>query len=170
DQFGKEMGIEGIDPAKALFYQYIAIGLGDISAGLLSNYLKSRKKALTVFYVILVISITIYFLQSLGWGNQTTMYWICAAMGFGSGISVLYITMSAEQFGTNLRATTAISIPNLVRGLLPLILIFQRLLMQITHSYLKAGMIAACFVMIASAWALYTTRETFGKDMDFIES
>ncbi|MFN7584888.1 MAG: MFS transporter [Bacteroidota bacterium] len=170
DQFGKEMGIEGIDPAKAIFYQYIAIGLGDISAGLLSNYLKSRKKALTVFYVILVISITLYFLQSQGWGNQTTMYWICAAMGFGSGISVLYITMSAEQFGTNLRATTAISIPNLVRGLLPLILIFQRLLQQITHSYLKAGMIAAVFVMVASAWALYTTRETFGKDMDFIES
>jgi len=170
DQFGKEMGIQGIDPAKAIFYQYIAIGLGDISAGLLSNYLKSRKKALTIFYVILMISITLYFLQSMGWGNQTTMYLICAAMGFGSGISVLYITMSAEQFGTNLRATTAISIPNLVRGLLPLILIFQRLLQQITHSYLQAGMIAAVLVMMASAWALYHTRETFGKDMDFIES
>jgi MFS family permease len=170
DQFGKEMGIEGIDPAKAIFYQYIAIGLGDISAGLLSNYLKSRKKALTVFYVILVISIALFFLQSLGWGNQTTMYWICAAMGFGSGISVLYIIMSAEQFGTNLRATTAISIPNLVRGLLPLILVFQRLLQQITHSYLQAGMIAAVFVMFASAWALHNTHETFGKDMDFIES
>ena len=170
DQFGKEMGILGIDPAKAIFYQYIAIGLGDISAGFLSNYLKSRKKALTIFYVILMISITLYFLQSMGWGNQTTMYSICAAMGFGSGISVLYITMSAEQFGTNLRATTAISIPNLVRGLLPLILIFQRLLQQITHSYLQAGMIAAVLVMMASAWALYHTRETFGKDMDFIES
>ena len=170
DQFGKEMGIQGIDPAKAIFYQYIAIGLGDISAGLLSNYLKSRKKALTIFYVILMISITLYFLQLMGWGNQTTMYLICAAMGFGSGISVLYITMSAEQFGTNLRATTAISIPNLVRGLLPLILIFQRLLQQITHSYLQAGMIAAVLVMMASAWALYHTRETFGKDMDFIES
>jgi hypothetical protein len=132
--------------------------------------LKSRKKALTVFYVILVISIALFFLQSLGWGNQKTMYWICAAMGFGSGISVLYIIMSAEQFGTNLRATTAISIPNLVRGLLPLILVFQRLLQQITHSYLQAGMIAAVFVMFASAWALHNTHETFGKDMDFIES
>jgi MFS family permease len=170
DQFGKEMGIQGIDPAKAIFYQYIAIGLGDISAGLLSNYLKSRKKALTLFYIILVVSIALYFLQSLGWGNQTTMYCICAAMGFGSGISVLYITMSAEQFGTNQRATTAISIPNLVRGLLPLVLILQRLLQQITHSYLKAGMIVAVFVMVASAWALYHTRETFGKDMDYIES
>ena len=123
DQFGKEMGIAGVDPAKAIFYQYIAIGLGDISAGLLSNYLQSRKKALWVFYIILISAVILFFWQARGWGTLSSMYWICAILGFGSGISVLYITMSAEQFGTNLRATTAISIPNVVRGLLPLIIL-----------------------------------------------
>jgi len=170
DQFGKEMGIAGVDPAKAIFYQYIAIGLGDISAGLLSNYLQSRKKALWVFYVILITDVFLFFWQARGWGTLSTMYWICAILGFGSGISVLYITMSAEQFGTNLRATTAISIPNLVRGLLPLIILLQKLLQQFTHSYLQAGMICAVLVLSLAVWALINTKETYGRDMDFIET
>ncbi len=170
DQFGKEMGIAGVDPAKAIFYQYIAIGLGDISAGLLSNYLQSRKKALWVFYVILISAVFLFFWQARGWGTLSTMYWICAILGFGSGISVLYITMSAEQFGTNLRATTAISIPNLVRGLLPLIILLQKLLQQFTHSYLQAGMICAVLVLSLAVWALINTKETYGRDMDFIET
>ncbi|MCX6264534.1 MAG: MFS transporter [Bacteroidetes bacterium] len=170
DQFGKEMGIAGVDPAKAIFYQYIAIGLGDISAGLLSNYLQSRKKALWVFYVILISAVILFFWQARGWGTLSSMYWICAILGFGSGISVLYITMSAEQFGTNLRATTAISIPNVVRGLLPLIILLQKLLQQFTHSYLQAGMICAVLVLSLAVWALINTKETYGRDMDFIET
>ena len=170
DQFGKEMGIAGVDPAKAIFYQYIAIGLGDISAGLLSNYLQSRKKALWVFYIILITAVILFFLQSRGWGTLSSMYWICAILGFGSGISVLYITMSAEQFGTNLRATTAISIPNVVRGLLPLIILLQKLLQSFTHSYLQAGMICAVLVLSLAVWALINTKETYGRDMDFIET
>ena len=43
DKFGTEFGIAGVNPGKAIMYQYVAIGLGDLSAGLLSNYLKSRK-------------------------------------------------------------------------------------------------------------------------------
>jgi putative MFS transporter len=170
DQFGKEMGIAGVDPGRAIFFQYIAIGLGDISAGLLSNYLQSRKKALWVFYTILIAAIILFFWQASGWGTLWSMYWICAMLGFGSGISVLYITMSAEQFGTNLRATTAISIPNLVRGLLPLIILLQKLLQQFTHSYLKAGMICAGLVLSLAIWALIKTKETYGRDMDFIEA
>jgi hypothetical protein len=78
--------------------------------------------------------------------------------------------MSAEQFGTNLRATTAISIPNLVRGLLPLIILLQKLLQQFTYSYLQAGMICAVFVLSLAIWALIYTKETYGRDMDFIET
>ena len=78
--------------------------------------------------------------------------------------------MSAEQFGTNLRATTAISIPNVVRGLLPLIILLQKLLQQFTHSYLQAGMICAVIVLSLAVWALINTKETYGRDMDFIET
>ena len=60
DKFGIEFGIAGVNPGKAIMYQYVAIGLGDLSAGLLSNYLKSRKKTLFIFLSILAVFIVLY--------------------------------------------------------------------------------------------------------------
>ena len=169
DKFGKEFGIAGIDPGKAIMYQYIAIGIGDLSAGLLSNYLRSRKKALFIFFGILTFFVVLYFLQSGGRGTTQTMYLLCGGLGFGAGFSVLYITMSAEQFGTNLRASTAISIPNVVRGILPLIILLHRGLRNLTGNYVTGGWITGVIVMLFAVIAAYHTKETFGKDMDFIE-
>lgn len=167
DKFGKEMGIENIDPAKAVLFQYAALVLGDLSAGLLSNYLKSRRKTLFVFYGISTLFMVLYFLQA--GGSATNMYLICAGLGLGSGISVLYITMSAEQFGTNLRATAAISIPNMVRGALPLVLLLFKGIRSFTHDYLTGGWICGVVVMGLAVSAAYYTQETYGKDLDFIE-
>jgi hypothetical protein len=135
---------------------------------LLSNFLKSRKKALFIFLGILSIFIILYFTQSHG-GSADTMYWLCAGLGFGSGFSVLYITMSAEQFGTNLRASAAISIPNMVRGGLPLILLLFKGLRSITHDYITGACITGFIIISLAAWAAYHTKESFGKDLNFIE-
>ena len=149
-------------------YQYIAIGVGDMSAGLLSNYLKSRKKALFIFYGICSLFITLFFMQS--GGSATTMYILIACLGFGSGFSILYITMSAEQFGTNLRATTAISIPNVVRGFLPLmILMFKGLRWLTNDNYLLSAEITGAIIMGVAVVSAYYTKESFGNDMNFIE-
>jgi hypothetical protein len=169
DKFGREFGISGIDPGKAIMYQYVAIGIGVMSAGLLSNYLKSRKKALYVFLSILSFFIILYFLQGGGRGNIQTMYLLCGGLGFGAGFSVLYITMSAEQFGTNLRASTAISIPNVVRGILPLIILLHRGLRNLSGDYVTGGWMTGVIIMVLAILAAYHTRETFGKDMNFIE-
>lgn len=169
DKFGKEFGINGIEPGKAIMYQYIGIAFGDLSAGLLSNFLKSRKKALFTFFAVLSLFIVLYFLQGGGRGNTQSMYLICGLLGFGSGFSVLYITMSAEQFGTNLRASTAISIPNVVRGILPLIILLHRGLRNITGDYLTGGWLTGLIIMGFAVTAAYYTKESFGKDMNFIE-
>ena len=127
DEFAKHFGIEGFDQPKALMLQYLALAAGDMIAGLFSTWIKSRKKTLFIYYGILILFMLLFFAFK-GGGTALNMYLICMGLGFGSGLSVLYITMSAEQFGTNLRATAAISIPNFVRGLLPLILLlFQGL-------------------------------------------
>ena len=99
------------------------------------------------------------------------MYLLCMGLGFGSGISVLYITMSAEQFGTNLRATAAISIPNLVRGFLPLILlVFQYLRSEtVLNDYITAAWITGVIVMALGFTAVLFTKETFGRNLDFTE-
>jgi putative MFS transporter len=167
DKFGAEFGIPNIDPGKAIMAQYLAIAFGDLSVGLLSQYLKSRKKALYIFYMITSVFVTLYFLQS--GGTSTTFYLICAGLGYGTGFTVVYITMSAEQFGTNLRATAAISIPNMVRGALPLIILLFKFIRTLSGSYVTGGWVTGLILIsiaLASAWKL---EETFGKDLNFIE-
>ncbi len=167
DQFGKAMGIEGIDPGKAILYQYMAIAFGDMTVGLLSNWLKSRKKALYIFYGILAFFMVMYFTQD--GGSAQGFYWICAGLGYGTGLSVVYITMSAEQFGTNLRATAAISIPNMVRAAVPLSLLLFKGLRNLTGDYITGGAITAVIVMVIAVLAALKTQETYGKDLDFVE-
>ena len=92
-------------------------------------------------------------------------------LGFGSGISVVYITMSAEQFGTNLRATAAISIPNLVRGFLPVILLLFQFLRSPTmlDNYVTAAWVTGVMVVMLGFWSVLKTRETFERDLDYLE-
>jgi predicted MFS family arabinose efflux permease len=170
DEFAKQFGIEGFDQPKALMLQYVALAFGDMGAGLLSNYIKSRKKTLLIYYCILTVFIILFFALK-GGGNVFNMYLLCMGLGFGSGISVLYITMSAEQFGTNLRATAAISIPNLVRGFLPLIIILFKFLRGDTvfGNYITAAWVTGAIILLIGFISVLQTKETFGKDMDFIE-
>jgi MFS transporter, putative metabolite:H+ symporter len=170
DEFAKRWGITGFDQPKSLMLQYVALAFGDMAAGFLANYLKSRKKTLLIYYGILSLFIFLFFALK-GGGNATNMYLLCMGLGFGSGISVLYITMSAEQFGTNLRATAAISIPNLVRGFLPLILIVFQLLRNYVFpgDYITGAWVTGLIVLVCGFIAVLYTKETFGKELDFVE-
>jgi len=170
DVFAEEYGIGDFDQSTALMLQYTALAFGDMSAGFLSNYLKSRKKTLLIYYCITAVFIFLFFATE-GGGSAFNMYLLCMGLGFGSGISVLYITMSAEQFGTNLRATAAISIPNLVRGFLPLIsLLFQFLRSDNGfNDYVTGAYITGAVVMLVGFIAVLKTKETFGKELDFTE-
>ena len=171
DQFGAKMGIAGvISPGKAIMYAYIATAFGGVAIGLLSQVLKSRKKALVIFYLLTTLSIALFFLQGLGWGSVASMYCICGAMGFAQGFWSIFVTIGAEQFGTNLRATAATTIPNMVRGSLWLIIALFRLLRTETGSYLSGGWIAAVIVMAVGFMAIYFTEETFHKDLDYLET
>ncbi len=168
DQFGTAFGIDGIDPGKAIMFLYLAIAFGDLSVGLLSQRLKSRKKALFVFYGITILFSLLFFLQD--GGSATTFYLICAGLGYGTGFTVVYITMSAEQFGTNLRASAAISIPNMVRGALPLIILLFKFLRNYFNSYITGAWVAGVILMVIAILAANKTEETFGKDLNFIET
>jgi MFS transporter, putative metabolite:H+ symporter len=167
DKFGKELGIkEDIIPGKAVMFAYVAISIADVLIGFVSQALRSRKKALYIFYALTIIGIVLYFRQSNGTASE--MYAICALMGFGTGFWALFVTMAAEHFGTNLRATAATTVPNMVRGSLPIIiLVFKG--MQPTFSFVTAGAVTGTIVMVISTIAVFMTEETFGKDLNFIE-
>lgn len=167
DQFAKSMGINGVDPGTAIMCLYMAIAAGDFSVGWLSQRLQSRKKTLFIFYAIAILFTILYFLQHNG--SPTWFYIICMGLGYGAGLNVVYITSSVEQFGTNLRASAGISIPNMVRGTLPLMILLFKGLRVFFGNYLTGGWVTGLIIFaigITAAWAL---DETYGKDLDFTE-
>lgn len=171
NDFGREFGIkEPIDPGKAIMYAYAAISIGDILIGFVSQWLRSRKKALYVFYGITAIFMLLFF-TALWNGTAATMYWICAGLGFGTGFWAIFVTMGAEQFGTNIRATAATTIPNMVRGLLAVFIIplFQWLRSIEGLGYVNGAIVAAIIIMTIAFVASLLVRETFGKDLNFVE-
>lgn len=175
DQFAEKFGIKDFDQPKALMLQYVGLAFGDMFAGILSNIIKSRKKTLLIYYCLLSIFICLFFTLK-GGGNAFNMYLLCILLGFGSGISVLYITMSAENFGTNLRASAAISIPNLVRVfLVPILFLFKFIRSDVffaasdNSSYITAAWIVGIVVMTIGFIAALKTKDTFGKELDFVE-
>ena len=169
DKFGKELNItEPVDVGKAILYFYIAGCIGDILIGLLSNKLKSRKKPVFIYFFIIAVCMVLYFNQH--GGNANSMYLICAGLGFGGGFWAIFVTMAAEQFGTNIRATATTTVPNMVRGSLPLIILLFKWLRTVTNdNYVLSGWITAAICMGIAVVALYFKKESFGKDLNFVE-
>jgi hypothetical protein len=158
-----------IDSGRSIMFAYIGISIGDILVGLLSQYFKSRKKALLVFYMLTVVGLLAFFSDFNN--DDTRMYMICGYLGFSTGFWAIFVTMGAEQFGTNLRATAATTIPNMVRGALPLInLMFLNLFQQnMQMQVIKAGIITGMIVMTITFIAYFFTEETFHKDLNYVE-
>ncbi|MEO7312335.1 MAG: MFS transporter [Chitinophagaceae bacterium] len=168
NKFGEAFGIsEKIDAGRSIMFAYVGISAGDILIGLLSQVLKSRKKALYIFYTITAIGMYIFFTQLYN-GSAARLYWACALLGFGTGFWAIFVTIGAEQFGTNLRATAATTIPNMVRGSLPLITALFAAL-QTSFSYASSGIITGTIIMAIGITATYFSRETFGKDLNYLE-
>ena len=170
-EFGKWFGIkEAIDPGKAIMYAYAAISIGDILIGFVSQWFKSRKKALYLFFGITALFMILFFTTQWN-GSAARMYWICPGLGFGTGFWAIFVTMGAEQFGTNIRATAATTIPNMVRGMLAIFILplFQWLRGMEGVGYVNGGIYTAIIVMVIAIIAIALSKETFGKDLNYVE-
>jgi hypothetical protein len=167
---GELYGANHIDSGRAIMFAYVGIAIGDIAIGLVSQAFKSRKKALLSFYGLSILGLLFYF-SSFN-SSDSTMYAICGYLGFSTGFWAIFVTMGAEQFGTNLRATAATTIPNMVRGALPLInWMFLDLFQKAWgFSLSSSGMITGAIVMGITLVAYYFTEETFHKDLNYIEA
>jgi hypothetical protein len=163
-------GSTALDSGRAIMYAYVGIAIGDILIGLVSQYFKSRKKALYLFYVLTILSGFLFF--SAWNNNDARMYAICTALGFSTGFWAIFVTMGAEQFGTNLRATAATTIPNMVRGALPLMnLLFKNVFQDsLGWSLVRSGIVTGVLAMAITLIAAYFTEETFGKDLNYTEA
>ena len=162
-------GINLIDSGRSIMLAYIGIASGDLLIGYVSQYFKSRKKALMLFYILNIIGMILFF--SPFNNNDSRMYLICAFLGFSTGYWAIFNQMAAEQFGTNLRATAATTIPNMVRGALPLInfLFLDILQKKLGWDIVQSGMFTGAIVMVITLVAYFFTEETYHKDLDYME-
>ncbi len=167
-EFGSRMHIKGeVDPGKSIMFAYAAISIGDILIGFVSKWLKSRKQSLYIFYAITAIGIVWFF--NLNDASVSELYMACALLGFGTGFWAMFVTMAAEQFGTNIRATVATTVPNMVRGSLNLVSLLFVWLQVKTGNYLSAGWITGIVVFVIGLASIYFSDETYHKDLDYIE-
>lgn len=158
-----------IDSGRSIMFAYIGIALGDLVIGYVSQYFQSRKKALLVFYSLNILAMILFF--SAYNQNDQRMYAICGLLGFSTGYWAIFNQMAAEQFGTNLRATAATTIPNMVRGALPLInFLFLDILQKQFHwTIIQSGILTGILVMCITLVAYIYTEETYHKDLDYLE-
>lgn len=166
-EIGRTLGMaEPPSAGTAIIYAYLGLSIGDLLSGLLSQILKSRRKAIAIFLIISAITIGVVLSKT---GMPLDEFYIWALLlGIGGGYWAVFITSSAEQFGTNLRATVTTAVPNLVRGsVIPATMLFDylRAHIGIINSALTVGTIS---LTIAVA-ALISLRESYGQNLDFLE-
>ncbi len=167
DDFGPLLGIKTINNGLAVMYAYIGLSIGDLIAGLLSQWLKSRRKVVMIF-LLMTVMVTSSFLFGSKTISEETYYLYCFLLGASTGYWAIFVTIAAEQFGTNIRSTAANTVPNFVRGSVFLIVslfVILTSLFPIGVSALIVGLLS-----VASAfWGIYHLKETFSKDLNYHE-
>jgi hypothetical protein len=165
-EIGAGAGMTAADRPRSLMFCYIFLGVGDVMAGAVSQWLRSRKKALGIFLVATAASTIAYF--TIGRASREAYFTMISVCSVAGGYWAIFVVTASEQFGTNLRATTTTTAPNFVRGGLALMnWAFHGLRggqgVVDAAAWVGAGVLALAFV------GLYAIDESFGHDLDFVE-
>jgi MFS family permease len=163
-----DLGITGpVDPGRAILFCYVGLSAGSLASGAFSQYVQSRRTALIAFISLLAGANFVYFF-SRGI-SPDAFYLICSLIGIAGGYWAVFIQVAAEQFGTNLRATVATSVPNLIRGsTVPLTLMYQFWLLPF-FDQAESAMLLLSLCCIVALFSVRFLAETYGKDLNFVE-
>jgi MFS transporter, putative metabolite:H+ symporter len=167
-EFAPHLGVRGtVHAGTAVAFCYSGITLGSLGSGILSQLWGTRIKVVALFIGATFVAVVAYLgLRGLPVG---AFYVLAGALGLATGYWAVFVTIAAEQFGTNLRATVATTVPNFVRGAVMLITwSFVALKGRMGYPGAAALVGAACFLL--AGISLAGLRETHGRDLDFIES
>ncbi|MBO9727869.1 MAG: MFS transporter [Chitinophaga sp.] len=167
NKFAAVMNVKGaISPGDAVAFCYAGLVLGDFTTGLVSQLWQSRRKVMLLFLVLTGVMVTVYL--NLHGAETWVFYTVCFILGFSVGFWAIFVTIAAESFGTNLRATVATTVPNFARGMLPLIsLLFIKV--QNYYTFLQSGAIVAVVCIGIALITAWKVEETFGKDLNYLE-
>lgn len=167
NEFGKALGIEeAIQPGLSIMWCYVGLSIGDLASGFISHALESRKKAVFFMMLFTLLGSLIYLFAGIQSAN--TLYGISLMMGLGIGYWAMFVTIGAEQFGTNLRATAATTIPNMVRGTVVGMTTLYAFFKD-SFTVIQAGALVGLVCFIIGLYSAYSISETHGRDLDFLE-
>lgn len=166
-EFAKALGVEGVISAgDAVMYSYLGLAAGDMVSGLISQACRSRKKVVSTFIFLTMIFVGWYLFSP--YKSVDSFYVNCFLLGFGVGYWALFVTIAAEQFGTNLRSTVTTSVPNFIRGtVVPLTLTFKFLRPEL--GIVNGALVVGIGTVIIAIFALRLIDETFARDLNFVE-
>ncbi|TGE20447.1 MFS transporter [Hymenobacter aquaticus] len=173
-EFGRELGITGeVTAGLGVFWCYFGLVFGDFASGTLSQVLRSRNRALQLFLVLCGLLCAVYLFVLRG-ASPTAFYTVCFVLGFTVGFWALFVTVAAEQFGTNLRATVATTAPNFARGSVVLLVPLFKGLAGLQVGGQPLGIIGSAAIiglvsLLVAFWAVSTLPESYGKDLDYLE-
>ena len=167
-EFGRALGLTGeVTAGLAVFWCYFGLVFGDFLSGALSQLWHSRNKALQVFLAFCAALVGVYLFGIKG-ATPTTFYLVCFVLGLSVGFWALFVTVAAEQFGTNLRATVATTAPNFARGaVVGLVPAFKYLSAQL--GMIPGAAVLGGATLLVAFWAVRTLPESYGKDLDYVE-
>lgn len=167
-EFGRELGVTGpLSAGTAVLVTYAAGVVGDLASGFASQRFRSRQWVMLAFIGGIALAMDLI-LFSRGY-SPSTFYVFCAILGFFVGYWAVFVTNAAEQFGTNLRATVATTVPNFVRGsVVPLTLLLTTLRGPLGLG--RAAILIGAGTCLVALLALYALKETYGADLDYVES
>jgi putative MFS transporter len=167
DEIGGALGLDPApNPATALFYCYGSASIGAVFCGGLSQLLRSRKQALGIFLALGAVAMTLYF--AIGGTSLFVFYALCIFGGMASGYWAVFVATAAELFGTNLRATVTTTVPNFVRGAVPLLTLSYQALKPSFH-VVGSAIAVGVGTLLLSVIGLASLKESFGVDLDFHE-
>lgn len=167
-EFAKALGTTGpVIAGNAVALSYTGICLGDLLSGGLSQFSRARKTILLAFIIATFILINIFFL--LRDPSPATVYTLIFFIGIAVGYWAVFVTVAAEHFGTNMRATVATTVPNFSRGaVIPVTMLFTWLKPQL--GTLHSGLAVGWLVLAIAIFGWFGLRETFHDDLDYVES
>jgi len=166
-EIGKALGSkEVLSAGTGTQYTYIGISIGGVFAGVLAQLTKSRKLTMTIFLLLSLISVMFY-LSADGITSEQFI-WLCSFMGFAVGYWATFVTIAAEQFGTNIRSTVTTTVPNFVRGaLIPISAVFNMFVLH--YGMIHSGYIMMFILTAIALFSLSQLKESFSKDLDYVE-
>lgn len=167
-EIAKAMKMTEIPAVSVVFTMYfLGFTFGDISCGFVSQFLKSRKQAITIYLASFGFFLALFFMFAKI--SVTLYYSFFFGLGVAAGYTIVLLTLAAEQFGTNIRSTVTTSSLNLIRAsLIPQATAFTFLVPII--GTIQSAFVVGVFSLGISFWALRNLEETFHKNLDFVDN